>query len=104
MFWQNGGYQKSRVSRTVKRSILQHETRVLQFLQGQVAIPVVYGCGRLEHFECMSLELLGPSMVDVQNGGAGVMAQTVFQLVGQTVCRIRIQASYITEIRRTSQL
>jgi len=48
-----------RVKRTL---LLQHEARVLQLLQGHPAIPVVYGYGRLKHFEYLTMELLGPSI------------------------------------------
>ena len=51
------------------------------------------GYGQQEHFECMSLELLGPSIAEMQKGNAGAMAKTVLQVVGQVVRRIRIQAS-----------
>ncbi|KAF8961849.1 kinase-like domain-containing protein [Flammula alnicola] len=78
--------KKSRVSRRVKRPTLRHETRVLQFLQGQAAIPVVYGYGQLEHFEYMSLELLGPSIANIQK--AGVMAKTVFRVVRQALAAL----------------
>jgi hypothetical protein len=89
--------KKSRVSRTVKRPTLQHETRVLQFLNGQAAIPAVYGYGQLEHFEYMAMELLGPSIAEQQKDGAGVMVKTVIQFMDQAVRRIRIRASYSTE-------
>jgi predicted Ser/Thr protein kinase len=80
--------KKSRVSRTVKRPTLRHETRVLQFLQGQAAIPAVYGYGQLEHFEYMAMELLGPSIAEQQKDGAGVMVKTVIRVVDQAVRRI----------------
>ncbi|KAJ7743144.1 putative casein kinase-1 hhp1 [Mycena metata] len=51
--------KKSRVSLRVQRTILRHESRVLQLLQGHPAIPVLYGYGQLPHFEYLSLELLG---------------------------------------------
>ena len=89
--------KKSRVSRTVKRPTLWHETRVLQFLKGQAAIPAVYGYGQLEHFEYMAMELLGPSIAEKQEDGAGVMVKTVIRIVDQAVRIIRIRASYSTE-------
>jgi predicted Ser/Thr protein kinase len=81
----------------VKRPTLQHETRVLQYVKGQAAIPTVYGYGQLEHFEYMAMELLGPSIVERQKDGAGVMVNTVIRIVDQAVRRIKIQALYITE-------
>jgi len=78
--------KKSRASTTLKRSTLQHETRVLQLLKGQAAIPTVHGYGHLENFEYMSMELLGPSIAEQQEkGGADVMLETVIRVVGQTV-------------------
>ena len=91
--------KKSRVSRTVKRPTLQHETRVLQLLKGQAAIPAVYGYGQLEHFEYMAMELMGPSIAEQQKGGAGVLVKTVIRVVDQAVRKIRIRASYSTEWR-----
>ncbi|KAK0450511.1 putative casein kinase-1 hhp1 [Desarmillaria tabescens] len=76
----------SRVSRRVKRPILQHETRILQLLKGQAAIPLVYAYGQLEHFEYMAMEILGPSVVEQQktNGpGTGMMLTTVIRIVDQ---------------------
>ena len=81
--------KKSRVSRTVKRPTLRHETRVLQLLKGQAAIPLIYGYVQLEHFEYMAMELLGPSIAEQQKGAAGVMVKTVIRVVDQAV-RIRI--------------
>lgn len=80
--------KKSRVSRTVKRPTLRHEIRVLEFLKGQAAIPAVYGYGQLEHFECMAMELLGPSIAEQQKDGAGVMVKTVIRVADQAVRRI----------------
>ena len=84
---------------TVKRPTLQHETRVLQLLKGQAAIPDVYGYGQLEHFEYMAMELLGPSIAEQQMDGTGVRVKTVIRVVDQAVRRIRIRASYSTECR-----
>jgi predicted Ser/Thr protein kinase len=92
--------KKSRVSKTVKRSNLRHETRVLQYLKslkGHAAIPAVYGYGQLEHFEYMAMELLGPSLAKQQKDGACVMVKTVIRVVDQAVRRIRIPFSYTTE-------
>lgn len=89
--------KKSRVSKTVKRPTLQHETRVLQFLKGQAAIPDVHGYGQLEHFEYMAMELLGPSIAERQKNGAGMMVETVIRVVDQVVRRIRISASSSTK-------
>ncbi|KAF8056581.1 putative casein kinase-1 hhp1 [Lyophyllum atratum] len=81
--------KKSRVSRTVKRPTLRHETRLLQFLKGQAAIPAVYGYGQLEHFEYMAMELLGPSIAEQQKDGAGVMVKTVIRVVDQALAALQ---------------
>jgi predicted Ser/Thr protein kinase len=80
--------KKSRVSKTVNRTTLRHEARVLQSLEGQAAIPTLYGYGQLEHFEYMAMELLGPSIAELLKGGAGVIEETVIRVVDQAVRRI----------------
>ena len=88
----------------MKRPILQHETRVLQYVKGQAAIPTVYGYGHLEHFEYMAMELLGPSIAEQQKDGAGVMVETVIRIVDQAVRRIQIEAlcsTYSTHVARS---
>ncbi|KAK0436246.1 putative casein kinase-1 hhp1 [Armillaria borealis] len=72
----------SRVSSRVKRPILQHETRILQLLKGQV-IPVLYAYGQLEHFEYMAMEILGPSVAEQKkkiDPGTGLMLKTVISI------------------------
>jgi predicted Ser/Thr protein kinase len=81
----------------VKRSTLRHETRVLQLLKGQDAIPAVYGYGQLDHFEYISMELLGQSLAELQKDGAGVMVKTVSRVLDQAVCRIQIRGSDSTK-------
>ncbi|TDL20435.1 kinase-like protein [Rickenella mellea] len=81
--------KKSRVSKKVQRPALQHEIRILQLLQGHVAIPAVYGYGHLEHFEYMSMELLGPSIAEQQKEGAGVMVKTVIQILDQALAALQ---------------
>ncbi|KAK0431560.1 putative casein kinase-1 hhp1 [Armillaria borealis] len=76
----------SRVSKRVKRPMLQHETRLLQLLKGQAAIPLVYAYGQLEHFEYIAMEILGSSVAEHLNGpGAGVMLTTVVRIVDQVL-------------------
>ncbi|PBK94529.1 putative casein kinase-1 hhp1 [Armillaria gallica] len=76
----------SRVSKRVKRPMLQHETRVLQLLKGQAAIPLVYAYAQLEHFEYIAMEILGSSVAEHLNGpGAGVMLTTVIRIVDQVL-------------------
>jgi len=61
---------------------------VLQSLEGQAAIPILYGYGQLEHFEYLAMELLGPSVAELQKDGAGVIEETVIRVVDQAVRRI----------------
>ncbi|KAE9397848.1 putative casein kinase-1 hhp1, partial [Gymnopus androsaceus JB14] len=79
--------KKSRTPRKIKRTVLQHESRVLQLLQGHVAIPAVYAYGHLDHFEYMAIELLGPSLKDKLNllDGAGLKVKTVIRIVDQAL-------------------
>ncbi|KAE9401947.1 putative casein kinase-1 hhp1 [Gymnopus androsaceus JB14] len=79
--------KKSRVSRKIKRTLLRHESRVLQLLQGHVAIPAVYAYGHLDHFEYLAIELLGPSLADKLHflDGAGLKVKTVIRIVDQAL-------------------
>ena len=78
--------KKSRVYKTVKRTALRH-SRVLQILKSQAAIPAVYGYGQLNLFEYTAIGL---------QKDAGVMVETVIQVVNQAVRKIRIWASSST--------
>ncbi|KAE9401965.1 kinase-like protein [Gymnopus androsaceus JB14] len=79
--------KKSRASRKIKRTLLRHESRVLQLLQGHVAIPAVYAYGHLDHFEYLAIELLGPSLADKLHflDGAGLKVKTVIRIVDQAL-------------------
>ncbi|KAI6026988.1 putative casein kinase-1 hhp1 [Pisolithus marmoratus] len=81
--------KKSRVSRTVTRPSLRHEARLLQLLRGQAAIPAVYGYGHLEHFEYMSMELLGQSVAELRKDGASVGVNTVIRVVDQALAALQ---------------
>ena len=59
---QYAAIKKSRVSLRVKRTMLRHEARVLQLLQGHSAIPTLLGYERLPHFEYIAVDLLGRNM------------------------------------------
>lgn len=77
--------KKSRVSNLVKRPTLRHEARLLELLKGQAAIPAVYGYGQLEHFEYMSMELLGSSVAELRKDDAGVTVKTVIRIMDQAL-------------------
>ncbi|KAF9484910.1 kinase-like protein [Pholiota conissans] len=72
--------KKTRVSQKVKRTILQYESWVIQLLQGHPAIPILFGYGRLPHFEYLAMELLGPSVNECTSGGP-IAVKTVTQVV-----------------------
>jgi hypothetical protein len=57
---------------------------MLQLLEGHAGIPALYGY--LEHFEDIAMELLGPSLAELQMKGAGVMMETVVRVLDPVVC------------------
>ena len=73
------------MSKRLKRPSLRHESRVLQLLQGQPSIPIVYGYGHLEHFEYIAMEYLGPSVAQQKEAGSSVQLETIIRIVDQTV-------------------
>ncbi|TDL24962.1 kinase-like protein [Rickenella mellea] len=81
--------KESRVSRTVKRPSLQQESRILQLLKGHPAIPALYGYGHLDHFEYISMELLGPSIAAQMKDGAGLKVKTVIRIVDQVLAALQ---------------
>ncbi|KAL6300721.1 kinase-like domain-containing protein [Sparassis latifolia] len=75
--------KKSRVSLRVKRTILQHESRILQLLQDHPMIPAVYAYGRFEHFEYFAMELLGSNVKELSPHPRGAALNTVLLLADQ---------------------
>ena len=69
--------KKSRISLRVQRTILRHEARVLQLLQGHKAFPRLIGYARVPHFEYLALELLGESMRNKIKEGRALSKATV---------------------------
>ncbi|KAG2354573.1 kinase-like domain-containing protein, partial [Suillus spraguei] len=57
--------KKSRASCALKSTLLNHERRVLQRLQGHPSIPRALAYGRLEHFEYLAIQLLGTNLAEV---------------------------------------
>ncbi|KAF8600218.1 kinase-like protein [Ceratobasidium sp. AG-I] len=68
--------KKSRASLRVKRPHLQHEGRLIQMLQGHPSIPTLFGYGRFEHFEYLSMELLEASLSHLYTESHPVPIQT----------------------------
>lgn len=81
--------KKSRVSLRVKRTILRHEARVLQLLQGHPAVPKLVGYGRNPHFEYIAMELLGQSVRALVVPGKAIPLETVRRIGGQMVGSLR---------------
>ena len=54
--------KKTRASRTLTHTQLNHERLILQRIQHHVSIPRVFAYGRAEQFEYLAIELLGPSL------------------------------------------
>ncbi|KAL5639013.1 hypothetical protein ACGC1H_003402 [Rhizoctonia solani] len=80
--------KQSRVSLRVKRPLLQHEARVLKWLGGHAAIPQVYGYGRIEHFELLSMQLLDKSLGDVVDADGPLPVGRVFDIADQLVAAL----------------
>jgi len=80
--------KKSRVSLRVKRTMLRHEARVLQLLQGHSAIPTLFGYQRLPHFEYIAIDLLGQSMRGICKPGHSLKIGTVACIAEQMVCEL----------------
>ncbi|OAX43421.1 kinase-like protein [Rhizopogon vinicolor AM-OR11-026] len=81
--------KKSRVSLRVKRTLFQHEARVLLTLQGHPALPLMYAIGRFQHFEYISMELLGPSIGDIKGQDVGVRKRIAPQLAVQMLSALK---------------
>ncbi|KAF8594796.1 kinase-like protein, partial [Ceratobasidium sp. AG-I] len=75
--------KKSRVSLEVKRSLLQHEARVLKMLSGHPTIPDVFGYGRIEHFELLSMQLLDQSLGDIMRDSGPIPLAAVLEIADQ---------------------
>ncbi|OAX39349.1 kinase-like protein [Rhizopogon vinicolor AM-OR11-026] len=77
-----------------KRTIFQHEARVLQTLQGHPAIPLLYAVGRFEHFEYISMELSGPTIGDIQGQVLEVRKRIAAQLAVQMLSALEHMHSH----------
>jgi casein kinase 1 delta len=77
--------KKLRTSQKIKRPILQYEAKIMQLLQGNPSIPILYGYGHLPHFEYISMELLGPNLKEVCPQLSGIKLATVVEFTKQAV-------------------
>ncbi|KDN35724.1 hypothetical protein RSAG8_11347, partial [Rhizoctonia solani AG-8 WAC10335] len=75
--------KQCRASLRLKRSLLQHEARVLKILSGHPNIPEVYAYGRIQHFELMSMQLLHRSLGDVVKEDGSLSVKVVANLACQ---------------------
>ncbi|KAF8837545.1 kinase-like protein [Paxillus ammoniavirescens] len=82
----NVAVKKSRVSLRVKRTLLDHEAKLVQSLSGHPAIPTIYAYGRFEHFEYLAMELGGESVKALaQQNEGGLQLKTVILLALQMI-------------------
>ncbi|KAG9078306.1 hypothetical protein FS749_009712 [Ceratobasidium sp. UAMH 11750] len=86
--------KQSRVSLRVKRSLLRHEAAVLQLLSGHRAIPEVYAYGRVEHFELLSMQLLGQSLGDTVEKNGPFSMREVLQIADQMLSALGCMHSH----------
>jgi hypothetical protein len=77
--------KKMRVSLRVRRSKLEHESRVLHLVRGHVGIMKLLAYGRFPHFEYMAMEILGPTIQSSLVDGHGVPLATVLLVADQMV-------------------
>jgi predicted Ser/Thr protein kinase len=90
-------YKKSRISLRVKRTILRHEARVMQLLQGHPAIPQLVGYHRGNHFEYMGMELLGMELKATVQDNSAVRPGTVAR-VGKQIVHISVSMLAILQL------
>ncbi|GJJ10774.1 hypothetical protein Clacol_005002 [Clathrus columnatus] len=82
--------KKSRVSLKVKRPHLRYESWILHLFQGHPAIPKIYGYGQSEHFEYISMEILGTSVRDkIAGKSIGLPVITVVRIVEQALSALK---------------
>ncbi|KAG9096227.1 hypothetical protein FRC06_008885 [Ceratobasidium sp. 370] len=75
--------KKSRVSLQVRRTLLQHEARILKTLSKHPAIPEVYAYGRIKHFELLSMQLLHKCLGDIVKDSGPLPLAVVLEIADQ---------------------
>lgn len=60
---------------------------MLKALRGHPAIPEILGYGRVQHFEYLSLQLLGQSLGDVLKEGGPISLEATLEIADQMVSR-----------------
>ncbi|KAF8600220.1 kinase-like protein, partial [Ceratobasidium sp. AG-I] len=86
--------KKSRAPLCFNRSRLQHEGRVLQLLQGHPYILPVLAYGRFQHFEFLSIELLGAALDDLYTDLLPAPIQTMFVVADQMLSALEFVHSH----------
>src|SRR5260221_14462643 len=79
----NAVIKKSRISLRVRRTMLRHEARVLQLLQGHSAIPTLFEYQHVSHFEYIAVDRLGQSMDEICKPGHSLKIGTVACIADQ---------------------
>jgi serine/threonine protein kinase len=77
--------KKSRASLALNHTLLNHERRLLQLLNGHSSIPEVLAYGRLKHFEYLAMELAGIALNDVYEQGLSLPAANILVIADQMV-------------------
>ncbi|TFK78776.1 kinase-like protein [Polyporus arcularius HHB13444] len=84
----------SRVSARVWRSVLRHEARLLQLVQGHPSVPEMIGYLRIPHFEYLAMELLGESLRQKIRGQQSLQHGTVARIGEQMLSALVHIASH----------
>ena len=77
--------KKSRASLALNNTLLNHERRLLQLLNGHPSIPEVLAYGRLKHFEYLAMELAGIALNDVCKQRLYLPAANILVIADQMV-------------------
>ncbi|KAF8593846.1 kinase-like protein [Ceratobasidium sp. AG-I] len=80
--------KQSRASLRVRRTLLQHEARVLKILAGHSTIPEVFGYGRIKHFELLAMQPLYQSLGELINETGPLPLAVVWDIVDQLLCSL----------------
>jgi serine/threonine protein kinase len=87
--------KKSQASLALNNTLLNHERRLLQLLNGQPSIPEVLAYGRLKHFKYLAMELAGIALNDVYKQGLSLPAVNILVIADQMV---RLKQQFTIEL------
>ena len=77
--------KKGRVSLLIKHTLFQHEAAVLKTLRRHPTIPDVYGYGRVEHFEFLSMQLYEQCLGDLMSETSPLPVPAALHIMDQLV-------------------